>query len=178
MFTTLQDEKSVALEECSKALISGRFGLILVNEDDNRMDALRRWPNSRCSVLVESRSISGLSPYNDRKTAERRLRVNRASNSSGIRHQARGYSQDRTSVHFISEASHATVAFCPWNPSALYYFCLSGSQLYFSTFYRSSLPCSRPGFQGFRPTCMHYGMMERDGSMIRLLGIRMAFLLR
>src|SRR6267154_3941064 len=105
------------------------------------------------------------------------LRVNRASNSSGIRHQARGRSQDERSFH-SKEGSHATVAFCPWNPSALYYFCLSGSQFYF--FFQVSiiayLACSCPGFQGFRPACMHYGKVERDGSIRRLLGIRMVFL--
>lgn len=48
------------------------FGLILAYEDSNRMDALICWPSSRCSVVVETRSISGLSPYNNGKTAERR----------------------------------------------------------------------------------------------------------
>lgn len=103
------------------------------------MNALMHWPNSRCSVVGETRSISGLSPYNNRKTAESgascepRLQF--------IRHQARGCSQAGRALTFISfrreEASHATVAFvpalCPVLESffsIVLFFGLSGSQFY------------------------------------------------
>jgi hypothetical protein len=90
MFTTLPDGRwSAALVECSfKALIGGRFGLTLTYEDGNGMDALMRCPSSRCSVVVETRSIFGLSPYNNRKTAEGRTSCE--PRLQFIRHQARG----------------------------------------------------------------------------------------
>jgi hypothetical protein len=85
-----------------EALISGRFGLTLTYEDGNRMNALMRWPNSRCSVVVETRSISGLSPYNNRKTAEGRASCE--PRLQFIRHQARGCSGSQDEHSFHSEA--------------------------------------------------------------------------
>ena len=51
---------------------------------------------------------------------------------------------------FRSEPSHATVAFCPWNPSALYYFAGRGlnSILFFQRFWLT-LQLSR--FPDFSP---------------------------
>lgn len=81
-----------------KASISGRFGLTLDYERQ-----IISWPNSRCSVVVvETRSISGLSPYNNRKTAERRASCE--PRLQFIRHRASGQGlQVRTSVHFIQK---------------------------------------------------------------------------
>jgi len=177
MITTLPDERFAALVECSNHWFSGRFGLALAYEAGNRMNALIRWPNLRCSVVVESRSICGLSPYNNRKTAERR-----ASCEPGlqfIRHQASGQGSQpgrafisfkrRVARHcsFLSLEPFCVVLFLPVGVSILFFFQVS---------IIAYPACSCPGFQGFRPACMHYGKVERDGSIRRLLGIRMVFL--
>jgi hypothetical protein len=73
----------------------------LKENGQNTRWCLRRWPNSWHSVVMDSRSIYGLSPYNNKDG----LRVNRASNSSG-------------EVHF-SFRSVARRSLRPWN-SALY----------------------------------------------------------
>ena len=132
----------------SKASIAGSFGLTLAYEDGNRMNAFIRWPNSRCSVVVETRSIFGLSPYNNKKTAERR-----ASCEPRLQFIRPGVA-GQTFISFRSVARHRN--FCPWNPpSALYYFCLSGSQFYFSS---SSLPLqfcpAVVQVSRFRPACI------------------------
>jgi hypothetical protein len=71
----LTDERSAVLIECSKHRSVDGVGLTLASEDGIRMNisnALRPWPNSWHSRVVDTRSISGLSPYDNRKTAERR----------------------------------------------------------------------------------------------------------
>ncbi len=105
----LTDERSVVLIECSKHRSVDGDGLTLAFEDGIRMNALRPWPNSWHSRVVDTRSISGLSPYDNRKTAERRASCEPC--LQFVRHQASGELPPGRA--FISEASHATVAFVP-----------------------------------------------------------------
>jgi hypothetical protein len=138
-----------------KALIGGRS---LTYKDGNGMNALIRWPNSWCSVFVETRSISGLSPYNNRKTAERR-----ASCEPRLQFIRPGVAVARTSIHFIQKRrTPPTVTFVPGIPSALYYwlflFYRGLNSFFFSSF---SLP-----LQGFSPR-VHYGNAYMDVSEVQ-----------
>lgn len=92
--------------------------LTLTYKDGNGMNALIRWPDSWCSVFVETRSISGLSPYNNNnKTAERR-----ASCEPRLQFIRPGVAVARTSIRFIQKRrTPPTVTFVPGIPSALYY---------------------------------------------------------
>src|SRR6266446_8783849 len=91
-------------------------------------------PSSWRSVVVETRSISGLSPYNSRRTAERRTSCEPRLQFIGYHDQARPGSAARTNVHFFQKRRSPPVAFVfvpALESFGLVLFFLSGSQFCF-----------------------------------------------